>query len=51
LLFDEPPSFKYQTLINPSSSPLQFNISAFVEATGLGAPLGGTFFRAGYSTT
>jgi hypothetical protein len=47
LLFKEPPSFKYQTLINSSSSPLHFNLSAFAEATGLGAPLGGTFFRTG----
>jgi len=51
LLFKEPPTFKDQKLINSSSSPLRFNTSAFVEATGLGAPLGGTFFRAGNSTT
>jgi hypothetical protein len=51
LLFKEPPSFKYQTLINSSSSPLQFNLSAFAEATDLGTPLGGTLFRAGADST
>ncbi|KAF8256885.1 phosphatidylethanolamine-binding protein [Lactarius quietus] len=51
LLFKEPPSFKHQTLVNSSTSRFQFNLSAFVEATGLGAPLGGTFFLAGAEPT
>lgn len=51
LLFKEPPSFKYQKLVNSSSSPLHFNLSAFAEATDLGAPLGGTLFLAGADPT
>jgi len=51
LLFKEPASFRNQNLVNTSSSPLSFNLSAFAEATGLGYPLGGTFFLSTNFTT
>jgi len=47
LVFKESPSFSNQSLVNASTSPLRFNISAFALATGLGDPLGGTFILVG----
>lgn len=43
LLFKQPPGFDSQTAVTPSTPISLFNISAFGEATGLGAPIGGTF--------
>jgi hypothetical protein len=47
LVYQEPPEFSRQTLVNSSTSRLKFNISAFAAATGLGDPLGGTFILVG----
>jgi hypothetical protein len=47
LVYEEPRDFARQTLVNSSSSRLNFNISAFAAATGLGDPLGGTFIFVG----
>jgi len=47
LVYKESSSFVNQTLVNASTSPIYFNISAFALATGLGDPLGGTFMLVG----
>ncbi|KAE9402328.1 PEBP-like protein [Gymnopus androsaceus JB14] len=43
LLFNQPPGFNSQTLVNSSTSVENFNLSSFALATGLGHPIGGTF--------
>ncbi|KAI0345130.1 PEBP-like protein [Trametopsis cervina] len=43
LLFHQPAGFDQQTLVTPSTSISNFNISSFAEATHLGNPIGGTF--------
>jgi len=47
LLFEQSKGFNDQTLINPTSSRLYFNISSFAQAVGLGDPIGGTFMYVG----
>ncbi|CAA7265475.1 unnamed protein product [Cyclocybe aegerita] len=39
--------FAEQTLISPTSSPLNFNLTDFAAKTNLGAPIGGTFMFMG----
>ena len=43
LLFTQSPEFNDQTLVDPSTSIANFNISSFAAATGLGDPLAGSF--------
>jgi hypothetical protein len=43
LIFNQPPGFDSQTLVTPNTSISNFNLSSFAAATGLGAPIGGTF--------
>jgi len=51
LVFDESPGYANQTLVNSSTSPLLFNMSAFAAETQLGHPLGGTFMLVGPEST
>lgn len=43
LLFDQPEGFNDQTLVTQTTPIALFNVSAFAAATGLGAPIAGTF--------
>ncbi|KAG6909599.1 hypothetical protein DXG01_016638 [Tephrocybe rancida] len=43
LLFKQPPGFAQQSLVTPTAPITLFNISSFVDATGLGAPIAGSF--------
>jgi phosphatidylethanolamine-binding protein len=43
LLYKQPTGFENQTLVTPETPVQLFNISQFAAATGLGAPIGGTF--------
>ncbi|KAE9402302.1 PEBP-like protein [Gymnopus androsaceus JB14] len=43
LLFNQPPGFNGQNLVNSTTSVSNFNLSSFALATGLGQPIGGTF--------
>ncbi|KAF8989029.1 phosphatidylethanolamine-binding protein [Cyathus striatus] len=45
LLFEQPRGFNTQTLVTPSTSIANFNISSFAAAVGLGNPIAGTFMR------
>ncbi|KAF9533191.1 PEBP-like protein [Crepidotus variabilis] len=42
-LFKQPPQFDGQSLINATTPIIRWNISQFVNSTGLGQPIGGTF--------
>ncbi|KAG6860418.1 hypothetical protein C0995_011412 [Termitomyces sp. Mi166 len=50
LLFNQPTGFNSQTLVTPDSSRLNFNLSTFAAATGLGNPIAGTFMLVGADT-
>ncbi|KAG5634815.1 hypothetical protein H0H81_000618 [Sphagnurus paluster] len=45
LLYKQPPGFKNQKLITPSTGVTNFDVGAFAAATGLGNPVAGNFFR------
>ncbi|KAF8989101.1 phosphatidylethanolamine-binding protein [Cyathus striatus] len=51
LLFEQPRGFNAQTLVTPSTSIENFNISSFAAAVGLGNPIAGTFMRVGPDPT
>ncbi|KAI0284789.1 hypothetical protein BC826DRAFT_1109558 [Russula brevipes] len=51
LVFDEPPGYPNQTLVDSPTSPLLFNMSDFPAGTQLGKPLGGTFMLVGPDST
>ncbi|KAG6856726.1 hypothetical protein H0H87_001326 [Tephrocybe sp. NHM501043] len=47
LLYEQPPGFANQSLLIPTTPATLFNISSFANATGLGAPIAGTFMLVG----
>ncbi len=47
LVFNQTGGFDGQTLVNASTSILNFNLSSFAEAVGLGDPIAGTYMLVG----
>jgi len=44
LVYNQPDGFDNQQLVNANTSRLNFNLTMFAQQTGLGDPIGGTFF-------
>lgn len=47
LVFNQPEGFNEQTLVTPETDILNFNLSVFADAVGLGDPIAGTYMLVG----